>query len=124
MCRRELKVNASKSKLMVLNGEEGLECEVHVNCIHLEHVSDFNYLGCVLDEKGTDEAEAIGRCCVCRCYQVPGNARDLQHECARVLHETLLVPILMYGSETMLWKEKERSRIRAVQIDNLKIARY
>ena len=30
------------------------------------------------------------------------SARDLQLECARVLHETLLVPVLMYGSETML----------------------
>ena len=48
------------------------------------------------------------------------NARDLQHECARVLHETLLVPVLMYWSETMLWKEKERSRIRDVHIDNLR----
>ena len=28
--RRGLKVNAGKSKVMVLNGEEGLECEVHV----------------------------------------------------------------------------------------------
>ena len=45
---------------------------------------------------------------------------DLQLECARVLHETLLVPVLMYGSETMLWREKERSRVRAVQIDNLR----
>ena len=37
------------------------------------------------------------------------NVRDLQLECARVLHETLVVPVLMYGSETVLWKEKERS---------------
>ena len=37
---------------------------------------------------------------------------------AVVLHETLLVLVLKYGSETMLWKE-ERSRIRAVQMDNL-----
>ena len=35
-----------------------------------------------------------------------------------VLHETLLVPVLMYGSETMLWRKKERSRLRAVQMDN------
>ena len=47
------------------------------------------------------------------------NTRDLQLEFARVLHETLLVPVLMYGSETMLWKEEERSRVRAVQMDNL-----
>ena len=37
-----------------------------------------------------------------------------------VLHETLLVPVLMYGSETMLWKEKARSRVRAVHMDNLR----
>ena len=48
------------------------------------------------------------------------NARDLQLVCARVLHETLLIPV-MYGSETMLWKEEERSRIRAVQMDNLRV---
>ena len=35
------------------------------------------------------------------------NASYLQIECASVLHETLVVPVLMYGSETMLWKEKE-----------------
>ena len=34
-----------------------------------------------------------------------------------VLHETLLVPVLMYGR--MLWEE-ERSRIRTVQMENLK----
>ena len=39
MCRRRgLEVNAGKSKVMVLNREEGLECEVHVEGIRLEHV--------------------------------------------------------------------------------------
>ena len=48
------------------------------------------------------------------------NVRNLQFECARVLHKTLLAPVLMYGSETMLWNEKERSRIRVVQMDNFR----
>ena len=48
------------------------------------------------------------------------NARDLQLQYAKVLHETLLVPVPMYDSETILWKEEERSRIRAVQMDNLR----
>ena len=52
------------------------------------------------------------------------NARDLQLECARVLHETLLVPAFMYGSETMIWKEKERSRIRAAEMENLSLSGY
>ena len=44
------------------------------------------------------------------------NAIGLQLKCARVLHETLLEPVLMYGSETMIWKE-ERSRFMVVQTD-------
>ena len=38
----------------------------------------------------------------------------------RVLHEASFVPVLMYGSETMIQKEKVRSRIRTFQMDNLK----
>ena len=55
--RRELKVNAGKSKVMVLNGEEELVCELHIDGIHLEHVSELKYLGCVVDESGTNGVE-------------------------------------------------------------------
>ena len=88
-----------QSKLMV-------ECEVRV-----------------LDEVGTHEAE-------CRRKVESGvraagairsqvDTRGLQLECARVLNESLLLPVLLYRTKTMIWK-KERSRIRAVQMDNLR----
>ena len=35
------------------------------------------------------------------------HVRDLQLECARVLHETVFMPVLMYGSETMLWGRRD-----------------
>ena len=123
LCRRRLKVNTGKSKVMVMIGEEGSECEVHVDGIHLEHVGEFKYLGCVLDESGTAGAECSRK--VKSGRKVEGaimsliNARDLQLECSKVLHETLLAPVFMYGSETMLWKEKERYRTRALQMDIL-----
>ena len=47
VCRRGLKGNAGKRKVILLGGEEGLECEVCINIIHSEHVSKFKYLGCV-----------------------------------------------------------------------------
>ena len=49
MCRKKrgLKVNAAKNKVMVLGGEEGLECEVYIDGIRLQHVLKFKYLGCV-----------------------------------------------------------------------------
>ena len=37
-----------------------------------------------------------------------------------MLHEGMLVSVLLYGSETMIWRKKEKSRIRAVQMDNLR----
>ena len=42
--RRGLKVNAGKRNVTVPNGEEGLECEVYVDWIRLEHVSELKYL--------------------------------------------------------------------------------
>ena len=53
VCRRRcLEVNTGKSKVMVLGGEEGLECEACIDRISLEHIMEFKYLGCVLDELG------------------------------------------------------------------------
>ena len=49
MCRRGLKLKVGKSKVMLLGGEEGLECDVCLNAIHLD-VLEFKYLRCVLDE--------------------------------------------------------------------------
>ena len=57
VCRRGLEVHTGKSKVIVLNGEEGLECKVHVDGIRLEHVSEFKYLECVWDQSGIDEAD-------------------------------------------------------------------
>ena len=71
-----------------------------------------------MDESVTDEAEcsikvASGRR-VAGAIRSLVNARSVQLECARILHESLLIPVLTYGSETMTWWEKERFRIRAV----------
>ena len=76
-----------------------IECEVLVNGMRLELLSQVKYLGYVLDESGTSEAE----CCkkVASGRKVAGvirslvNERGLRLECARVFHETLLMSVLM-----------------------------
>ena len=88
VCRiRGLKINASKSKVMVLGGEEGLECEVPVDGTRLEILSEFKYLGRFLDESGTNKAECRrkveSRRRVAGAIKLLVNARDLQLECAR-----------------------------------------
>ena len=44
------------------------------------------------------------------------NARDLQLECSKAL----LMSVLLYGSESIMWREKDRSWIRVVQMNNLR----
>ena len=45
VCRRRgVKINAGKSKVMVMNGVEELEHEVQFDGICLEHISEFIYL--------------------------------------------------------------------------------
>ena len=55
--RRGLRVNAGKSRVMVSGGEEGMEFEVCVDRMRLQHVSEFKCLECILDELGTNESE-------------------------------------------------------------------
>ena len=76
----------------------------------LEQVSEFKYLGCVFNKSGTEDAEccrkvASGRK-VSGAIRSQANARGLQLECARLLHEGLLEPIMLYDSEIMIWREK------------------
>ena len=71
---------------MVMNGEEGLECEVQVDGIRLYHVPEFKFLGCALDDSGRDGAEcsrkrASGRR-VAGAIRSLVNTRDLQLGCA------------------------------------------
>ena len=59
-----------------------------------------------MDKSGTDEAECSRK--VARGSRVAGairplaNARDLQLKCCWVLRKLLLVPVLKYGSKTMI----------------------
>ena len=69
--RKGLKINAGKSKVMVLNGEEGLECEVYINGIRLEHVSEFKYFGCFWVNQVQTGQNVVGRWQVGGELQVP-----------------------------------------------------
>jgi hypothetical protein len=121
--RRGLKVNVDKSKVMVMN-EERTRCQILLGDEQLEQVSEFKYLGYMLDEKGLDDVECGRK--VSNGRKVSGaiklmvNVKGLSLKCAKVLHESMLVPVLMYGSETMVWNPKYRSKMQAVQMDNLR----
>ena len=49
------------------------------------------------------------------------DAKSLLLECTRVLHGALLIPVLLYDIGTMIWREKEESKIRAVHLDKVRV---
>ena len=59
---------------------------------------EFKYLGCVLDESDIEEAGCSRKVASWRrvggAIRYPVNARSFHVECARVLHESLLVLVL------------------------------
>ena len=69
-----------------MSQQYGEECEVHIDGIHLEHVSEFKYLGCALDESGKDGAvynrKVASERRVESAIRSLVNARDLQLEYA------------------------------------------
>ena len=60
-----------------------MECEVHVDGARLKYVSEFKYLGCVLNEAGINEAECSRK--VASRRRVAGAIRSLVDD--RVLED-------------------------------------
>ena len=58
------------------------------------------------DEAGCSRNVASGRR-VAGAIRSLVNVTSMQLECARVSHESLLVPVFTYGRETMIWREKD-----------------
>ena len=77
-----------------MNGEERLECEVHIDVVCLEHVSEFRYLGCVLGEAGTEGAECSRKVASWRRVGGPQLLLRICRLSVLALHKTLLVPVL------------------------------
>ena len=63
--------------MVVLNGKEGLECEVYVDGIRLDHFTEFKFFEYVLDESCTYRAECSKRWRVGGGLQIPSRICSL-----------------------------------------------
>jgi hypothetical protein len=124
--KRLLKINEDKSKLMIFEYGETSECDIRVNGRFIEVVDKFCYLGCMLSKDGTGSEEIDSR--VMKGRSVSGAIKKLVKEkhlsiqCARALHEGVLLPTLLYGNETLSMYERDASRLQAVEMSLLRSA--
>ncbi|CAG4947225.1 unnamed protein product [Parnassius apollo] len=122
---RGMKVNASKTKVMVFEREENKTvCEIRIEGELIEQVDEFVYLGCIFSRDGRYDKDIERR--VNAGNRVNGalhsivKNQNVSKKARMVIHNTVLVPTLMYGSESWVWQKKHESRINAVEMRSLR----
>ena len=103
--RRKLQVNVGKSKVMrCTRNEDGARLNVMLNGEALEEVDQFKYLGSVIAANGGVEADVRHRvnegCKVLGALKGVMKNRGLGMNVKKVLYEKVVVPTVMYGSES------------------------
>ena len=113
--RRKLRVNVGKSKVMrCTRNEDGARLNVMLNGEALEEVDQFKYLGSVIAANGGVEADVHHRvnegCKVLGALKGVMN-RGLGMNVKKVLYEKLVVPTVIYGSESWGMEVTERQKL-------------
>ena len=112
--RRKFRVNVGKSKVMrCTRGEDGARMNVTLNGEILVEVDEFRYLGVVVAANGRIDADVCHRvkegCKTLGALKGVMKSRALGMN-VKVLHEKVVVPTVMYGSECWrIKKVKDRS---------------
>ena len=109
--RRKLRVNVGKSKVMRCTGnEDGARLNVMLNGEALE-VDQFKYLGSVIAANGGVEADVHHRVNEGCALEAIIKKRGLGMNAKKVLYEKVVVPTVMYGSESWGMKVTERQKL-------------
>lgn len=122
---RKLKVNADKSKVMrVSRQNDQRELNIRMNGVNMESVEKYRYLGMDVAANGTLGEEINHR--VNEAEKVIGavravwKGRKISKEAKVGMFESIVVPTMLYGSETWALKAEERRRIEVVELKCLR----
>ena len=120
-----LKMNVKKTKVMVFEREvERTDCVVKVNNDCLEQVDEYVYLGSLFTRDGRCDGEIERR-------KLAGDRingvlrpvianKNISMVAKSTVHQAIVVPTIMYGSETWTWLKKDESGINAVEMRSLR----
>ena len=123
--RRKLRVNVGKSKVMrCTRNEDGARLNVMLNGEALEEVDQFKYLGSVIAANGGVEADVHHRvnegCKVLGAMKGVMKYRGLGMNVKKVLYEKVVVPTVMYSSESWGMKVTERQKLSVFEMKCLR----
>ena len=126
--RRGLKLNVGKSKVMKTSDENGIvgtgDLLVEMKGDMMEEVSDFLYLGAKVSKDGGMEKELNHR--ITQARKSAGalggmwNNRGVSIEVKRRMYESIVVPTVLYGSETWTWSRRVNKKVNVMEMSCLR----
>ena len=120
-----LSMNVSKTKILVFERENvRTECVIKIGDECLEQVNEYVYLGSLFSREGKCDLEIERR-------KMAGNrmngvlrpitsSQNVSMKAKTLLHKAILLPTIMYGSETWTWSKKDESGMNAVEMRALR----
>ena len=119
--RRKLQVNVGKSKVMrCTRNEDGARLNVMLNGEAHQEVYQFKYLGSVIAANGGVEADVHHKvyegCKVLDVLERVMKNRGLEMNVKKVLHRKVVVPTVMYVSESWVMKVTERQKLNVFKM--------
>ena len=122
--RHGLMIKWGKTNTMVFS-RKPTECKVEVGDVQLEQARETAYLGMRLSENGRMESELErrigGAATVLGALRkmVFGN-RELSSEVKMTVYNAVVVPTLVYGCETWVLKDRDKTRLLAAEMKVLR----
>ena len=121
--RRKLRVNVSKSKVMVVSKDGRYKTDIHLHGEKMEQVKCFRYLGTAIQENGRMGKEIRHR--VREGERVGGALKTIWRNkgmsigAMRRMHEAIVAPTLTYRSAAWVMNAREWSSMDAVEMRRL-----
>lgn len=117
--RLGLVINTSKTKVMAISKEQK-DLQIMVNGNQLEQVKEFVYLGGQISQDGKCVADIKRRIgltwAVFSKLQNIWNCHNLTLEIKLKVHESMVIPVLMYGSECWTIRKEDERRILVAEM--------
>lgn len=122
---KEMKVNISKTKVMVITNNKERRASININNQTVEQVDNIKYLGITIDRTGKMEEEINNRIAtttklfhgINRGFL---NKKEISSKTKLTIYKTVYLPTLLYGSETWVMTEKLHKKIQVLEMKYLR----
>ncbi|GBP21123.1 hypothetical protein EVAR_11154_1 [Eumeta japonica] len=103
--KRGIKVNVGKTKVMLFDRSENIpECDILIDGGKIEQID--------IERRVNARNEVNG------VLLAITNTKSVSQQVGLAIHNVVLIPTLMYGSESWVWQKKNESRINAVEMQS------